>query len=166
MRISKLFQRNCFVLIRSKKKKKIFFFNLRRFFYYSNQIYKFVSFESGRIFQIRNRLETKILLFQFYCFFFFKLFLVIGEEGMYFSSWQFAFLFVLQAGIEDGERQSSSRSDFKRQSTKASDGAGSSTRRYFNNLKASSTCFFVSPPIYLKFLKDPRQTFLPFNSSV
>lgn len=35
----------------------------------------------------------------------------------------------LQGGVEDGEKESSSKSDFRRQSTRASDGAGSSSRR-------------------------------------
>uniref|UniRef100_V9IL98 Multiple PDZ domain protein n=3 Tax=Apis cerana TaxID=7461 RepID=V9IL98_APICE len=51
---------------------------------------------------------------------------------------------VIQGGIEDGERQSSSRSDFKRQSTKASDGAGSSTRR--SSMKKSMRKKAPSPP--------------------
>lgn len=41
------------------------------------------------------------------------------------------YLFLLaQGGFGDEEKQSSSRSDFKRQSTRSSDGAGTSARRY------------------------------------
>ena len=51
--------------------------------------------------------------------------LLLFRFGLYFVD-----LFVhLQGSIEDGEKQSSSRSDFRRQSTRASDGAGPTTRR-------------------------------------
>ena len=52
------------------------------------------------------------------------------EEGIFLCVFlHLSFFFVLQAGFEDGEKQSSSRSDFRRQSTRVSDGAGSSSRR-------------------------------------
>lgn len=51
---------------------------------------------------------------------------------------------VTQGGIEDGEKQSSSRSDFRRQSTRASDGAGPTTRR--SSMKKSIRKKAPSPP--------------------
>ncbi|KOC61317.1 Inactivation-no-after-potential D protein, partial [Habropoda laboriosa] len=51
---------------------------------------------------------------------------------------------VTQGGLEDGDRQSSSRSDFRRQSTRASDGAGSSVRR--SSMKKSVRKKAPSPP--------------------